>query len=63
METWKEVHGVLIPGGDPCYRCPRCGYEHVYGIECGRRLESCPDCGTKLRYPYDEHGREDEDED
>ena len=51
---WEHVHGVVTAGGDPAYRCPKCGKGyHVYGIEHLKdRRAFCPDCGHWNIYPY-----------
>ena len=56
--TWQRVHGVITPGGDPCWVCPKCGKdEHVCGIETEyNRHHVCKKCGAILRYPDDDQG-------
>lgn len=50
---WKEVKGVITPGGDPCWKCPNCGFMHVYGIEnIEGPYNNCPKCGISLKYPW-----------
>lgn len=54
-DKWVKVGGYATPGGDPVWRCPKCGKgTHVYGIEHGTygsdisngQWVSCPNCGT-----------------
>lgn len=54
-ESWKRVFGPCTPGGDPVWICPVCGKgRHVYGIEFAQNYRiQCPDCGTKLKYPWE----------
>lgn len=53
MECYREVKERLVtPGGDPVYECPICGYRHIYGVEHTTMLEECPQCKTKLKYPW-----------
>lgn len=46
---------VFTPGGDAVWICPVCGKgRHVYGVESFDGPQHiCPDCGTKLRYPWE----------
>ncbi len=55
-DYWMRLHGVMTPGGDPCWICPLCkGGEHVYGIENMRgHKDKCPICGARLLYPFEE---------
>lgn len=54
INVYEEVQGVFTPGGDPCYKCPKCGYEHVYGIESTTGpYHICPKCKTSVYYPYE----------
>ena len=52
---WQELHGVLTPGGDPCYVCPVCGKgQHVYGIESPESYtHTCANCGNTVVYPWE----------
>jgi DNA-directed RNA polymerase subunit RPC12/RpoP len=54
---WVKVSGYATPGGDPVWRCSKCGKGvHVYGIEHGSygaeiangQWVSCPNCGAKM---------------
>ena len=54
-KIWEEVHeNLFTPGGDPIWQCPVCkGGRHVYGIENADEIyDECPDCHTKLIYPW-----------
>ena len=52
---WQEVKGVITPGGDPCYKCPKCGWQHVYGVESFEGpYNKCPKCGVPIVYPWQE---------
>lgn len=42
-----EDRSVLTPGGEPIYKCSKCGYEGVYGIENGPKPDRCPNCGRE----------------
>lgn len=59
MKDWKEVKGVVTPGGDAAWICPVCGDKgkesyHVYGIEhLKNKLDHCPCCGERLKYPWE----------
>ena len=59
MKNWKEVKGVITPGGDAAWICPVCGDEsresyHIYGIEhLENKLNRCPCCGEWLKYPWE----------
>ena len=55
MNFWEEEKGdYLTPGGDPAWKCPKCGKgEHVYGVESPGKKEFCPDCKARLFYPQD----------
>ena len=55
MQYWVEDKGCYFtPGGDPLWRCPRCGNgEHVYGIESPIKENKCKDCGLEVRYPHE----------
>lgn len=59
MKNWKEVRGVVTPGGDAAWICPVCGDKsrksyHVYGIEhLKNKLDRCPCCGERLKYPWE----------
>lgn len=48
---WERDKDAITIGGDPCYKCPVCGFSHVYGVESPTRYNSCPECGTDLEYP------------
>ena len=51
----EEVHeNLFTPGGDPVWQCPICkGGRHVYGVENADEVhDECPDCHTKLIYPW-----------
>lgn len=48
---WERDRSAVTIGGDPCYKCPVCGFSHVYGVESPTRYNSCPECGTELEYP------------
>ena len=48
---WAVVHGVMTPGGDPCFVCPFCfdkNTEHLGGIEMPMLWNFCPNCGAEL---------------
>jgi len=50
---WKEVKDVITMGGEPCWKCPNCGFMHVYSIEnAGGNYNNCPKCGIYLKYPW-----------
>ena len=51
---WQKVSGYVTAGGDPVYKCPRCGFdEHVYGIEHpSERRIMCSMCGCFNMYGY-----------
>ena len=53
-KIWEEVHeNLFTPGGDPVWQCPVCkGGRHVYGVESPVSYDECPDCHTKLIYPW-----------
>lgn len=54
-KIWEEVHeNLFTPGGDPVWQCPICkGGRHVYGVENADEIhDECPDCHTKLIYPW-----------
>lgn len=54
-KIWEEVHeNLFTPGGDPVWQCPICkGGRHVYGVENADEVhDECPDCHTKLIYPW-----------
>lgn len=46
----------ITPGGDPVWVCSNCGGGlHVYGIESyNKALDTCPNCGRKMMYDYNE---------
>lgn len=51
---WVKLKGVVTPGGEPCYECPKCKDKesrHLYGVEFPKPLYKCPVCGTDLEYP------------
>lgn len=48
---WEKVFGFSTAGGDPLYRCPNCGSEHVYGIEHPKKHNFCLECGQHNIYP------------
>lgn len=52
---WKEIDGIITPGGDPCYMCPNCGGDrHLYGVENTENYHhECKECKTKLIYPWE----------
>lgn len=55
VNVWKEcTENLFTPGGDPVWECPICGKgKHVYGIENADEVhDECPDCHTKLIYPW-----------
>ena len=54
MQIWEKVKGVLTPGGEPCYRCPKCGFEHLHGIENQNFYNRCPNCNSIIIYPWQE---------
>lgn len=54
---WIRVPGYATPGGDPVWRCSKCGKGiHVYGIEHGSygadvadgQWKACPNCGRRI---------------
>lgn len=57
-EIWEESKKhVFTPGGDPLWVCSKCGKgEHVYGIENNDYKEECPDCHSKMKYPWEIKG-------
>jgi len=55
---WLPVNDpqLFTPGGDPLYRCPKCGKGvHCNGVEFPNRLDSCPDCGVSIDGYADDH--------
>lgn len=54
MQIWEEVKGILTTGGEPCYRCPKCGFEHLHGIENQNFYNKCPNCNSIIIYPWQE---------
>lgn len=57
---WKELKGIVTPGGDPYWICPVCaGDGHVMGIETlDNSHYECAECKTKLIYPWEDKGDE-----
>ena len=54
MDVWirsKKAYATL--GGDPVWECPKCGFEHVYGIQNDRYYRKCPECGNLNKYPWE----------
>ena len=55
---WEKVSGCVTAGGDPVYRCAKCGgSEHVYGIE--HRYNHnviCGNCGIFNIYGFEDVG-------
>lgn len=53
--VWKQVHGLITPGGDPYWECPVCGEGgHLYGVECPKNYtHECRNCGSKVIYPWE----------
>lgn len=51
---WRIIHGVLTPGGDPCWVCSNCGKdEHVCGIETPYTQHFiCKNCGSHNDYNH-----------
>lgn len=54
---WIKVNGFCTPGGDPVWKCAKCGKGiHVYGIEhvsygkdvSDHQWVACPNCGRKV---------------
>ena len=51
---WKQVHGVMSPGGTPVFICGSCGgSEHLHGVEYHRRKIICDNCGQINIYPWE----------
>ena len=57
IACWEKVSGYATPGGDPVWRCSKCGKGiHVYGIEHGTygadiadgQWKACPNCGRVM---------------
>ena len=57
LASWEKVSGYATPGGDPVWRCSKCGKGlHVYGIEHGTygediadgQWKACPNCGRVM---------------
>lgn len=54
---WVKVHGYCTPGGAPVWRCPFCKSkesEHVSGIEINHSWHYCPECGARLKHPWND---------
>lgn len=54
---WVKVGGFATPGGDPVWKCSKCGLGiHTYGVEhmtygsdiAEHQWVSCPNCGTVM---------------
>jgi len=51
--VWKEVKGIITPGGDACWECPNCKARHVYGVENTNTFQNkCIKCGVDILYPW-----------
>ena len=53
MGEWVRDHSQrwMTPGGTPLYVCSEClKGSHLYGIEFFRKVDICPDCGSKNTY-------------
>ena len=51
---WVKVYGYATAGGDPVYKCSKCGLdEHVYGIEHNEKHIVCKNCGSMNIYPWE----------
>lgn len=51
---WVKISGYMTSGGDPVYKCSKCGQdEHVYGIEHRDKHEVCRNCGCINIYPWE----------
>lgn len=57
INHWKELKGVITPGGDPAYICPVCHNKksiHLYGVENTENYtHKCCVCHRKLLYPWE----------
>lgn len=55
VDIWKSCPCQITPGGDPAWRCPKCGGDlHVMGIETRYRKHNiCAACGCFLLYPHE----------
>ena len=54
LGRWKQVHGVVTPGGTPYYVCGSCGNTgHLHGAEYPKRKMICDVCGAVNIYPYE----------
>ncbi len=54
---WVKVNGYATPGGDPVWKCSKCGKgRHIFGIEHGsygtdvadHQWVACPNCGARM---------------
>ena len=61
--VWEKIVGdCIIQNGEPSWKCPRCKFVHIYGMNTfGYPLSVCPYCKSRLVYPWqkiEDYGKE-----
>ena len=53
-KTWRKIEGIVTPGGDPAFECPKCGKgKHIFSVFSVEPHKRCRDCGAELIYPWE----------